>query len=355
MRTRSATLPGTDPRPRLTVDLGAVRRNMAALRALRPSVPVMPVVKANCYGLGSARIVPVLAEAGASGFFISYKEEAERIAEYADGLPFYVLNTLPGADGYTDQIRPVHHSVEELLAFKGPCGMQVEGGMNRIGAQLDDVSRLPPQTQVDLVILHMSHAGEPAAEANDDQRTAFSDAKVALREVFPNAAFGHSATGGALQGGHPEEDFIRPGIGLYGAKAGQLGPMDCAATLEAAVLSVFEVKPGEKVGYSHRFTAQRPTRLATLGIGYADGPPRSLLHRGKALLNGVRCPYAGAVSMDLLTVDVTDAGEIARGDWAEIFGPNLPVDELAEMAGTIGYELLTAVRGRTQRVYVDEG
>jgi alanine racemase len=336
------------------VDLGAIRRNMEAFLALRPSVPVMPVVKANCYGLGSEAIVPVLAEAGAAGFFISYKEEAERIAERAGRLPFYVLNALPGAGGYTEQIRPVHHSAEELLTFKGPCGMQVEGGMNRIGAQLAEIAALPPQPQVELVILHMSHAGDPDAAANDEQRMAFSEAKAELRRVFPNAAFGHSATGGALQGGHPEEELIRPGIGLYGAKAGQLGPMECAATLEAAVLSVFDVQPGESVGYSHLFTAKRRTRLATLAIGYADGPPRSLLGRGEVVLGGARCTYAGAVSMDLLIVDVTDAGEVAPGDRAEIFGPSLPVDELAEMAGTIGYELLTAVRGRTQRVYVDK-
>ncbi|NNU15234.1 alanine racemase [Parvularcula sp. ZS-1/3] len=345
----------TDYRPRLTVDLAAVRRNLRALKNIRPGVEIMPVVKADCYGLGAEAVVPVLVDGGCSAFYVSYLEEAQALEKVARGAVFYILNAGSGAGPWTEEHRPVHYDAEALKAWQsGPCGVQIDIGMNRVGMPLSALEDMAPREDVSLVIGHMSDAGDPSSERNADQRARFEEIKSKLRQTFPRARFGLSATGGLLQKETVEEDCLRPGVGLYGAAAGSLGPLEQVATFEARVLTVFDVEPGELVGYSGRWSPQRPSKLATLAVGYADGLPRSLLGGGKVFLGGARCPYAGAVSMDLLTVDITDApGKVKPGDWAELFGEEIKVDWLADKAGTIGYELLTAVRGRTQRVYRD--
>ena len=142
-------------------------------------------------------------------------------------------------------------------------------------------------------------------------------------------------------------------MGLFGGKAGKLGPLEMVARFEARVLSVFDVPEGEHVGYGGKWTAQRPSRCATLSVGYADGYPRSLSNVGLVFLGDALCPVAGAVSMDLMTVDVTEAGEVGAGDWAELYGDHQSLDQVADKAGLIGYELLTMVRGRTVRLYED--
>ncbi len=343
-----------DYRPRLSVDLGALRRNAQSLQARRPGATLIPVVKADAYGLGASKVVGTLREEGCNAFYVSYLSEAESLAEPSGHAVFYVLNAGPGSGPYTEQHRPVFFRVKDLLAFSGgPCGLQVNIGMNRLGEAQDRLTELSPRPKVKLFVAHMSDAGDPSSHRNADQRAMYQRLKDRLRTTFPHAAFSISASGGLLLDGQVDEDAIRPGMALFGGQAGALGPLETVAKFGARVLSVFDVAKGEPVGYGGRWVAERPSRCATLSVGYADGYPRSLTNVGTVMIGSASCPVAGAVSMDLMTVDVTDAEEVKPGDWAELYGTTPTLDDVATKAGLIGYELLTMVRGRTVRVYED--
>ncbi|GGY42907.1 alanine racemase [Parvularcula lutaonensis] len=341
-----------DFRPRLTVDLGALRRNLKTVRQLRPQAELMPVVKADCYGLGAEQLLPVMMEEDCSTFFVAYPEEATVLRRVATTGVFYVFGAAPGTGPYNEHCRPLHYRADDLRAWSGgSCGVQIEIGMNRLGMRLDELEGLEPREDVKLVLAHMSDASDEHSARNEEQRTRFDEIVRGLQAKFPKAKFSLSSTGNLMLEGVRQEDAVRPGIGLYGASPGTQDPLEPIATLEARVLSVHDVPAGERVGYGGRWTAERPSVIATLGTGYADGLPRSLENSGKVWLGNGQRTIVGAVSMDLITVDVTDAPGVKVGEWAEIFGPNLAVDALAREAGTIGYELFTSIHGRTQRVY----
>lgn len=341
-----------DYRPRLTIDLGALRRNIRAVRALRPGAEIMPVVKADAYGLGAEKIVPALIDEGCQQFFVAYPSEASALRPVSGDAVFHVLGPGPGSGPFDERCRPVLFSAEALSAWQGgPCGLQVDIGMNRLGAHPDDLAGIPPREDVGLVVAHLSHSGNPGSSRNAEEIALFRDLKSRLRPIFPKALFSLSATGGLMLDGPIDEDAVRPGVALYGGSPGAQGPLETVVRFEARVLSVHDVKAGDTVGYDGRWRATRGTRVATLSAGYADGIPRSLGGRGSVFLGGRPCPILGAVSMDLITVDLSNAPQAAVGDWGELFGPNLKLDEVAGAAGTIGYELLTAVRGRTIRIY----
>ena len=344
-----------DFRPRLTIDLGALRRNVKTLKQLRPGAALTPVVKADAYGLGAEKIVPVLMDEGCDSFFVAYPEEAPPLRKVAPPAVFYAFNAAPNTGKYDTHLRPVFYRAEDLHAWNGGyCGVQIELGMNRLGISLQDLESVAPRNDVRMVVAHMSDAGDPSSDRNALQRENFGDAVRALKGIFPDAQFSLSASGGLMLPDAVEEDATRPGIALYGASPGLQDPLEPIATFEARVLSVHEIMEGDRVGYDGKWTAPRRSRIATLSVGYADGIPRSMTNRGKVWLSGGERSMVGRISMDLTTVDVTEAGEVRVGDWAEVFGPNIIVDDLAHDAGTIGYELFTAIRGRTRRVYTGD-
>ncbi len=342
-----------DIRPRLVVDLGAIKRNARALSARRPDAELMAVVKADAYGLGAERVVKALGEEGYRTFVVSYPEEARALYEALQGSVYYCLNAAPETGPYTERCRPIHYRVEDLANWQGgSCGVQVEIGIHRMGIRPEELNGLEPRREVGLVIAHMSHAGAPSAEENDQQRDLFAGLKEKLAPVFPKAMFGLSASGALLQEPGVAEESIRPGMAIFGGQAGELGPLEPAARFEAMILSVHDVKPGEAVGYNALWRAGGPSRIATLSAGYADGVPRRLSGQGaEVMVKGKRCPIVGAISMDLVTVDVTDHPQAEVGDWCELFGPSIPVDEVARKAGLIGYEVLTGIGERTRRIY----
>ena len=173
-----------------------------------------------------------------------------------------------------------------------------------------------------------------------------------VAERFPGIATSIGNSAGSLLAERYHGDLARPGIGLYGGNPwlNEPNPARPVATLEAAVVQTREVAAGESVGYGATWSSRKARRLAVLGIGYADGLPRSLSNCGEAVVAGKRCPFVGRVSMDLTAIDVTGA-QVEAGDWVELFGAELPVDEVARKAETIAYELLTGISPRVQRVY----
>lgn len=336
----------------LTVDLNALAANFRTLEALG-GVPVHPVVKADSYGLGAAVCARRLMAEGARTFFVARAAEGERLREALGETPaIYVLDgCLPGRAPRLREarLRPVINSDAQLAEWRaaggGACGLQIDTGMNRLG--------LRPEAAPDsfdgleLVLSHLACADDPSEPMNARQRDTF--AGVSAR--YPGTIRSFANSGGVFLGAGYAFDATRPGICLYGGgPEGRPDPrIRPVATLTAEVLQVLEVPAGDTVGYSRTFTAPGPTRIATCAAGYADGVLRSYSPRGQVFVAGELRPIVGRVSMDACAVDVTGL-DLAVGDRIELFGPNRMLDDAANAAGTIAYELLTSVTARVPRV-----
>jgi len=338
----------------LTVDLDAIAANWRALDAMT-SAETGAVIKANGYGLDAGRVARALMRAGARRFFVAAAEEGAAVRQAVGPDPEICVFS-GHMRGDTDTIgdlmlTPMLNSVDQLTrhfeSLPGhPFGIQLDTGMNRLGMEWDEwaaVAAIALQQGPSLVMSHLACADEPDHPMNAYQLDVFHQMTDGI--TVPRSL---SATGGILLGPEYHFDVTRPGIGLYGAAPfAQATPV---VQLDLPVIQIRELETGEVVGYGNSWQAERPTRLATVAGGYADGILRSL--SGKATLwhGDQPCPLVGRVSMDLLTIDVTDLTETPQS--LTLLGPNQTVDELAEVAGTIGYEILTSLDGRYTRRYL---
>ncbi|MEM7527390.1 MAG: alanine racemase [Pseudomonadota bacterium] len=364
--------PEVEPEPdgpsleaRLTIDLAAIVANWRALDARSaPEVETAAVLKADAYGLGAAEIAPALAAAGARTFFVALPREGVALRRVLDqagagDATIYILGGYFEGDrrAFEDaMLRPVLNSLEQGEAWfrRGPGGaaaIQLDTGMNRLGMEAPEIAALGPLPEpVGLVMSHLACADTPGHDMNAGQRTAFASMAAALPDAGPALPRSLAATGGTLMGGAYHFDLTRPGIGLFGG----LPFRDArpVVRLEAPIIQIREVATGEAVGYGASFRARRPTRIATISTGYADGLLRAAGGRAQAALAGRLLPFAGRVSMDVITLDVTHCPEAAAGAMVELIGPTMPLDTLAEAAGTIGYEILTSLGPRYRRRYL---
>lgn len=339
----------------LTIDLDAIAANWRALdRMSGPGVQTAAVVKADGYGLGVTRVVRALAAAGARRFFVAAAEEGAAVRQALGPGP--QISVLSGhMAGDTEMIHdldltPMLNSLEQITrhleSLPGHAfGVQLDTGMNRLGVEMLEWQAVAPilvDAGPELLMSHLACADEPDHPLNDAQLKAFhamTDGTGLPRSL--------AATGGILLGPRFHFDLTRPGIGLYGGR-----PHESAlpvVTLSLPVIQTREVDTGEAVGYGCTWVAERPSVIATVAAGYADGLPRTLSNRAQLWDGDTACPLIGRVSMDMITVDITDLPETPRE--LDIIGPNQPVDVLADMAGTIGYELLTALGPRYVRRY----
>lgn len=341
--------------PTLTVDLDAVARNWQALDRLSGSAETAAAVKADAYGLGVDRVAPRLAEAGCRSFFVATPPEGERVRAILGAEPdIYVLNGVGGAEAAPARearlIPCLNHpgQIDDWRAAGGgACALQLDTGMSRLGLQPSELEGVPEDLAPVLVMSHLACADEPDHPANAAQRAAFEE----MRARWPEARHSLAATGGTLLDEAYRYDLVRCGIGLYGGLPfEQAAPV---AVLTAPVLQLRDLPPGASVGYGWTWTTERPSRIATLPLGYADGLLRAASNSASVFIEGRRVPVAGRVSMDLLGVDVTGVEGVRPGTPVEVLGPNQTVDDLAQAAGTIGYEVLTSLGSRYARCYTD--
>lgn len=341
----------------LTIDLDALAANYAALDAKTGvSTETAAVIKANAYGLGIEVAGPKLAQAGAKTFFTATTEEAARLAATIGPDPkIFVFGGLLSQDFdmFTrENFIPLLNSVEQVQAYlshpnQTGFGLQIDTGMNRLGLEADELREALNHLgdlRPELVISHLACADEPENPMNAVQLAEFkrlTDGQGWRRSL--------AATGGTLLGADYHFDLTRPGIGLYGG-----APFEDAKPvihLDIPVIQTRLVKKGETVGYGGAWTAPRDSRIATISAGYADGLNRAMGHGRVHLYAGTTaCPLVGRVSMDLLTVDVTDLTEIPTH--LTLLNAQQTIDDLAAAAGTIGYEFLTSLGGRYARRYV---
>ncbi|GAA3871419.1 alanine racemase [Celeribacter arenosi] len=339
----------------LHIDLSALVANWRALDAVSGgSVETAAVVKADGYGTGAERAGRALFNAGVRTFFVAAVEEG--VALRAALGPEPVINVFGGhMAGDQDMIAdmalvPMLNSVEQITrhfeALPGkPFGIQLDSGMNRLGlepVEWDAVRDIVVSAGPTLVMSHLACADEPDHPMNARQLTAFRAMTdgLPLRRSF-------AATGGILLGPEYHFDLTRPGIGLYGG----LPYSDArpVVRLECPVIQIRDVAEGESVGYGNSWVAQSPSRIATIAAGYADGITRHISNAGTLFDGDTPCPLVGRVSMDLITVDVTHLPHAPKT--LDLLCAHQRVDDLAEVGGTIGYEILTSLGHRYQRQY----
>jgi alanine racemase len=363
---------------RLTIDLGALADNWRALARRAAPGRCAAVVKANAYGTGLAEAAPTLWEAGARTFFVAHFSEGVTARQ---ALPreaqIYVLNGLEsGADpeDYAEhRLAPVVGGEDELKRWSGlarrrgkpsPCAIHLDTGMNRLG--FESLARLQAAMEThgaacgaDLLISHFVSSEIPSDPINQAQIDRFE----AARAAFPRLAASLANSSGMFLSQRPIYDLARPGYALYGGNPtpSSPNPMRPVVTLAAAIQQIRWIEAGMTCGYNAQWTAKRPTRLATLLVGYADGLPRGAgATDGKpgaeVAVAGRRCPLVGRVSMDLIIVDVTDLPEeaVRAGDRVEFLGSMIGLDDFAARSGTIGYHVLTSLGPRYQRKYIHE-
>lgn len=339
----------------LTIDLDAIAANWRALdRMSGAGVQTAAVVKADAYGLGVLRVARALARTGARRFFVASAEEGAAVRQALGPGPQIAVLTGHMA-GDTEMIHdldltPMLNSLDQITrhleALPGhDFGVQLDTGMNRLGVEALEWQAVAPiliEAGPVLLMSHLACADDPDHPQNAAQLRTFHE--MTDGTSLPRSL---AATGGILLGPRYHFDLTRPGIGLYGGLP--YAAAIPALTLSLPVIQTRELAEGEAVGYGCSWIAPRPSVIATVAGGYADGLPRTL--SGKAMLwdGGTPCPLVGRVSMDLITVDITDLPEVPRA--LDILGPDQSVDALAEVAGTIGYELLTALGSRYGRTY----
>jgi alanine racemase len=352
----------------LTIDLGALKANFRLLSQRAGKAACASVVKADGYGLGAIQVARALQEAGCDTFFVATLDEAIELRASLPAPVIYYLNgLLQGEAAYCLEhgIRPVLNDPGQISRWAEfdhenaplPAALQIDTGMSRLGltpletAQLSSNPSLLDGRPLRLVISHLACADTPNHPLNTQQRDQFKDATDFLTGTDRSLA----ASGGIFLGPAWHFELVRAGVALYGVAPAPSEPnqMTQVVKLQGKIAQVRDIDTPQSVGYgaAHRVTG--PTRVATVAAGYADGLPRSLSGQGTAYIGEISAPMIGRVSMDLVTLDISEAADVKPGDMVDFIGPYNDLDAVAAAAGTIGYEILTGIGRRSRRRYIE--
>ncbi|MFC0408347.1 alanine racemase [Roseomonas elaeocarpi] len=352
----------------LTLDLDAVRANYRLLRQRAGAATCGAVLKADAYGLGAAAVAPALRREGCDTFFVAHLAEGTALRGIlGPGVTIIVMHGLfPGteAEALRHDLVPVVNSTEQLRDWAAfaraqgrplPAWLQIDTGMARFGFSEGELEAAIAEARdlgslaLRCVMSHLACADTPAHPANARQLAEFHR----LRRKLPPLPTSLAASSGIFLGPDWHGDTVRPGVALYGVAPteGQPNPLRPVLRLDAKVVQLREVAAGTPVGYGHTAVTARPSRLATVAVGYADGFLRSASGRGVVRFRGLDLPILGRVSMDSLVVDATvlPPGAMRAGDTVALIGEGNDLDRVGRAAGTIGYEILTSLGHRYHR------
>ena len=359
----------------LTIDLAAIGHNRDLLCRKSGGAECAAVVKADAYGTGMLQVAPCLRDSGCKTFFVATPDEGLLLREQLPDVRILILDgLLPGCAAlYCEHnLSPVLNSpqmVTEWIRQTGdksdrpPVALHLDTGMNRLGIGPEQIDQLLENEaciqnlKPALIMSHLACADDPTHSQNRQQLRRFH----ALLKKLPGVPVSLANSAGIFLGADYHFDLTRPGIALYGGcpANGLEGVLKPVAFLSAPIIQIRDVAKGETVGYGADYVTTRRTRLATLPVGYADGYPRSLgsgndRSGASAFIGDYEAPLLGRVSMDLVTIDITDIPENIAfpGAAAELLGHHIGVDDLARIAGTIGYEILTSLGARYERRYI---
>ncbi|MBN8828154.1 MAG: alanine racemase [Sphingobacteriia bacterium] len=349
----------------LFINLKNIQDNYLYLKTLTVS-EVAAVVKANAYGLGEIEVSKALYEVGCRNFFVTHINEGIKLRNImVDANIFVLKGNLSGSENFFSihNLIPVINSYEQLenwnnycktTSLPPSCAIQFDSGMHRNGMDEEDVRKLMnnieilSELNVAYYISHLASSENKEDEFNNIQLKNFRN----ILNKLPERKICFSNTGGIYLGKKFHFDMVRPGIGLWGYfNDNNLKP---SVNLFAKVNQIHKVKAGESVGYNQTFKVQKNSKLATIAIGYGDGFPRSLSNKGTVVINNIKLPILGRVSMDSIVVDISSnkVSNIKEGDWVEIIGENNTIFDLANEANTIPYEILTSLGERYHRIYI---
>jgi alanine racemase len=364
----------------LTIDLAAIQDNYRRLRArLASGARLAAVVKADAYGLGAAKVAPALLAAGCRDFFVATLDEGLSLKPLLGQARLFVLNgPMPGSERCFAErgLIPVLNQLDQIARWaqvarttNAPAALHIDTGMCRLGLAAEDLDWLGEEpagldgVAIALVVSHLAAAEARDSPQNRDQLERFRAALARLPRPAANAPRSLANSSGLFLGPDYHLDLVRAGAALYGVNplSGAPNPMSECLRLRAKILQVRHVDSPMSVGYGATHRVTRKGRIATIAVGYADGMPRALSNRADAMIGGKSVPLVGRVSMDLITLDVTDLdpNEAAPGAVVDLIGGGIALDRVATNAGTIGYEILTGLaertNGRLPRIYVGEG
>jgi alanine racemase len=366
----------------LTIDLDAIATNYRNLQARLAGARCGAVVKADAYGLGAAKVAAALGGTGCRDFFVALIDEGVKIravlpeaniyafcgatnetaAALAEHRLIPALNDLGQIEAYSAYARREAREAAGGEAEALAALIHIDTGMTRLGlaapevaALADDPGRLAA-IEVTYVMSHLASAEEPANPLNARQLVAFNEARAQLGPAIDApASFANSS--GIFLGPDYHFDLARPGAALYGIapQPGTPNPMTQVVRLQGKILQLRDVDSPMTVGYGATHRVRAKGRIATVGVGYADGYFRTLGNRGHAYIGKTRVPVVGRVSMDLITIDVSQVppDQAVPGGFVDLISDRHSVDALAKEAGTIGYEVLTALGRRYHRIYSD--
>lgn len=334
------------PSLRLDIDGAALAANWRALDGLSGAARAGAAVKADAYGLGVARAVPVLAAAGARDFFVAHWSEVPHVLAHVPAAQVSVLHgPLTDADcafARETGVRPVLNSLEQIALWKasggGACDVMVDTGINRLGLSMETLGDpVLAGLEVETLLSHLASADDNVAQ-NDDQLARFREACA----IIPARQYSLANSAGIALGTDYAFDLTRPGLALYGGvpRAELRSVIRQVAFPKAAILQVREIAAGEGVGYNHAFVATAPMRVGVVSLGYADGFLRARGPRAALGFDGAALPLLGKVSMDMVVVDLASAPKAREGDWLDV-AFDLPAE--AARTGFSQYELLTTL------------
>ena len=354
----------------LTISLTAVAANWRRVCAeVGAHVAVAAVVKAQAYGLGAVAVTRALLEAGCRRFFLATVDEGIELRRAIGPRKDVTLAILAGPPSggvallKEHGLTPVLNDLGQIEAWRREADgtaaiMNIDTGMSRLGLSASDVMKLADDPSslagIDLlgVMSHLACADDPDHPLNEQQRGRFAS----LAALLPRAPLSLAASSGIFLGPEYHGQQVRPGAALYGLNPtpGKPNPMAQVVGVKAKILQIREIDAGVPVGYGATHTTRRRSRIAILGAGYADGYLRAAGNRACVRIGKQKAPILGRISMDLITVDVTDLPPAAlqSESWATLIGPDYGLDDLAQDAGTIGYEILTRLSARLHRVYI---
>jgi len=357
----------------LTVDLDAIVTNWRKLEKSAVPAECAAVVKANAYGCGAEQVSRALAAAGCKTFFVATLDEASVVRAAVPSAAIYALGGFfqnTGESYARIDCKPVIGDLNELAewdvfcrrsGWSGGAAIHIDTGMNRLGLTVSEAQGIIPRITagdhgITLLMSHLVSGEQLNNPVNARQLTAFRE----IASLFTGVPASLANSSGIFLGAPFQFDLVRPGAALYGVNPTPEAdnPMRPVVDLKARIVQIRNIDRGETVGYGGTWTARRPTRLAIIATGYADGYFRAAsandgTRGAEVVVAGKRCPIAGRVSMDLIAVDVTDLDKnaVRRGHLVTLIGEGITVDELAHHFGTIGYEVLTSLGRRYARVY----
>ncbi|WP_116653668.1 alanine racemase [Pelagibacterium sediminicola] len=358
----------------ISVDLDAITRNWKAIDTISGQALTAAVVKADAYGLGLRAVSRTLYQAGARFFFVATPDEGVALRAALPRAHIFILDGLvprTARDYAAHNLMPVLASMGQLTEWldfclnrgeAAPAALHFDTGFNRVGFRMKEaelVQRELSQTRFEpqMIMSHLACADQPSHEMTRKQNGLFQG----ILNLFPDIPASLANSAAIMTSKDYHYQMVRPGIAVYGGRAinSRSNPMAPVIAMDVPILQIKEARIGETVGYGALHRLRRDTRLAIVGIGYADGFFRSLSGiggqmGGKVAINGALAPILGRISMDMTAIDITDVpGFVQPGDLVEVLGPNVTVDDVADAARTIGYEILTTLNGRFPRRYVN--